>query len=301
MSDSSTPNELVSAVIASYNMAQYLPQAVNSVLAQTYRNLEVRIVDDGSTDDTRQVVRQWEADPRVHVLFQKNAGAANAKNQGMKASRGAFVALLDADDIWLPQKLAHQMALFKATPQVGLVYSDYARMDGEGRALPQALTRMHRGWVAGPLLVENFVAYSAVVMRRECLERTGYFDESLSMGFDYDLWLRLSAHYRFDYVPEATVRYRVWSGQLSRNYKKRWQVAIQTTQRFLDNHPDAVEESVVRQAWAHTYVGRGDSTLWQEKDRRAAFADYLRALKYVPWYYPAWRALARGMLTTRAP
>ena len=274
----SMPTDLVSAVIASYNMAQYLPQAVNSVLAQTYPNVEVQIVDDGSTDDTAEVVRQWAGNPRVHVHFQKNAGAATAKNQGMKLSRGAFVALLDADDVWLPDKLSRQMPLFSATAEVGLVYSDYQRMDGEGRALPQAVTPMRRGWVAGPLLVENFVAYSAVIMRRECLERTGYFDESLSMGFDYDLWLRLSAHYQFDFVPEATVRYRVWSGQLSRNYRKRWQVAIQTTQRFLQNHPDAVGAAVVRRAWAHTYVGRGDSTLWQEQDRRGAFADYLRAL-----------------------
>ncbi|MBS0581182.1 MAG: glycosyltransferase [Proteobacteria bacterium] len=293
--------ELVSAVIASYNMAQYLPQAVNSVLAQTYANVEVQIVDDGSTDATAAVVRQWDSDPRVRVHFQKNAGAANAKNQGMKLSRGAYVALLDADDVWLPDKLALQMPLFTASPDIGLVYSDYARMDGEGRPLPQAVTAMHRGRVAGPLLIENFVPYSAVVMRRACLERTGCFDESLSMGFDYDLWLRLSAHYQFDFVPRATFRYRVWSGQLSRNYRKRWQVAIQTTQRFLDNHPDAVEAAVVREAWAHTYVGRGDSTLWQEQDRTAAFRDYLRALQYVPWYWPAWRALARGLITTRAP
>jgi glycosyltransferase involved in cell wall biosynthesis len=292
--------DLVSAVIASYNMAQYLPQAVNSVLAQTYPNVEVQIVDDGSTDDTAAVLRQYQDNPRVRVHVQKNAGAAHAKNQGMRLSRGAFVALLDADDIWLPDKLARQMPLF-ADPEVGLVYSDYQRMDGEGRPLPQALTPMRRGRVAGPLLVENFVAYSAVVMRRECLQRTGDFDESLSMGFDYDLWLRMSANCRFDYVPEATVRYRVWSGQLSRNYRKRWQVAIQTTQRFLDQHPDAVEPGVLRQAWAHTYVGRGDSILWQEKKRGEAFADYLRALRYVPWYWPAWRALARGLITTRAP
>lgn len=296
-----TTDPLVSAVIASYNMAQYLPQAVHSVMAQTYRNVEIQIVDDGSTDNTTEVVRQWEGDPRVRVHLQKNAGAANAKNEGMKRSRGAFIALLDADDVWKPDKLARQMPLFNRDPEIGLVYSDYERMDGEGRPLPPAITDMRRGWVAGPLLVENFVAYSAVVMRRECLERSGYFDESLSMGFDYDLWLRMSAGCQFDFVPEATLRYRVWSGQLSRNYRKRWQVAIQTTERFLENHPHAVDRAVVRQAWAHTYVGRGDSTLWQEKDRKGAFGDYVRALKYVPWYWPAWRALARGLLTTRPP
>ncbi|HEV7986677.1 MAG TPA: glycosyltransferase, partial [Steroidobacteraceae bacterium] len=203
------PADLVSVVIATYNMGRYLPQAVQSVLAQTYANVEVQIVDDGSSDDTGQVVRLWERDERVRVHRQSNGGQAQARNRGIALSRGPYVAFLDADDEWLPQKLSRQMPLFE-NPQVGVVYSEYECIDGEGRALPKPPTRMYRGRITTELLIDNFVSFQTAVVRRECLERHGAFDESVRMGDDYDLWLRLSAHYEFDFVPEATVHYRIW-------------------------------------------------------------------------------------------
>jgi glycosyltransferase involved in cell wall biosynthesis len=271
------------------------------VLSQSYTNVEVQIVDDGSSDETAEVVRQWHEDPRVRVHRQANGGQARAKNQGVALSRGRFVAFLDADDLWLPDKLARQMPLFKGHPEVGVVYSDYQCVDGEGRPLPQELARMRRGWVSGALLIENFVGYSTGVVRRECLERYGGFDESLRMGIDYDLWLRLSAHYQFDFVAEKTMQYRIWSGQMSKNYRRRYESAIRIMQDFIDNNPGLVPRRLVREAWAHTYAGRGDTILWREDDRVEAYRDYLRALSFVPWYWPAWRALLRSLITTRAP
>jgi glycosyltransferase involved in cell wall biosynthesis len=291
----------VSVVIATYNMGHYLTQAVQSVLAQSYPNVDVYVVDDGSTDDTPTVVRQWSAHPRVHVHRQSNGGQAHAKNQGIALSRGEFVAFLDADDVWLPEKLMRQMPLFAGRPDIGVVYSDYECMDSEGRPLPKGPTCMHRGSVSGALLIENFVSFPTAVVRRECLERHGAFDETLGMGIDYDLWLRLSAHCQFDFVAESTVRYRIWSGQMSKNYRKRYESAIRIMERFLDHNPGVVGHSVARRAWAHTYTGRGNSTLWQERDRLAAFRDYLRALSFRPAYWPAWRSMLRSFVTTRAP
>lgn len=297
----SPAGDLVSVVIATYNMGRYLPQAVQSVLAQSYTNVAVQIVDDGSTDDTPTVVRQWDGDPRVRVHRQANGGQARAKNQGVALSHSPFVAFLDADDVWLPEKLLRQMPLFTGRPEIGVVYSDYECMDAEGRQLPKGPTRMHRGRISGPLLIENFVSFPTAVVRRECLERHGLFDETLGMGIDYDLWLRLSAHYQFDFISEPTVRYRIWAGQMSKNYRKRYESGIQIMRNFLDNNPDAVDRAVARSAWAHTYTGRGNSTLWHEKDRAAAFRDYLRALSFRPGYWPAWRSMLRSLVTTRAP
>ena len=293
--------ELVSVVIATYNMGHYLTQAVESVLSQSYPHIEIQIVDDGSTDNTAELARRWAGDGRVRVHTQSNAGQARAKNKGVELSRGHFVAFLDADDVWLPGKLERQLSLFQGRPEIGVVYSDYECMDGEGRPLPKGATPMRRGWVSGPLLIENFVCYSAGVVRRQSLERDGAFDESLGMGIDYDLWLRLSARYQFDFVPAATVRYRIWAGQMSRNYRKRYESAIRIMRAFLVNNPGVVNPSVARQAWAHTYAGRGDTTLWHEADRSAALRDYLRALRFVPWYWPAWRSIVRSLITTRAP
>jgi glycosyltransferase involved in cell wall biosynthesis len=165
----SSAGELVSVVVATYNMGRYLSQAVQSVLEQSYLNVEVQIVDDGSTDDTPVILTQWDAHPRVRVHRQINGGQARAKNQGVALSRGAFVAFLDADDVWLPEKLTRQMPLFTGRPEIGVVYSDYECIDGEGRPLPKGPTRMHRGKISGALLIENFVSFPTAVVRRECL------------------------------------------------------------------------------------------------------------------------------------
>jgi glycosyltransferase involved in cell wall biosynthesis len=294
-------DDLVSVVIATYNMGHYLREAVQSVLDQTYPHFEVQIVDDGSTDDTARILRQWAGDARVRCHRQTNAGQARAKNKGVELSRGRYVAFLDADDAWNPEKLAQQMPLFRGRPELGVVYSDYQCMDAEGRPLVKGVTPMRRGWVTGPLLIENFICYSAGVVRRTCLERQGGFDDTLDMGIDYDLWLRLSAHWQFDFVPQSTVRYRIWAGQMSKNYQKRYASAIRIMRVFLDRNPGVVNPSVVRAAWAHTYAGRGDTTLWHERNHVAAFRDYWLALRFVPWSWAVWRSILRSLLTTRAP
>ena len=293
--------DLVSVIIPSYNMAQFLPQAVDSALGQSYLNLEVLIVDDGSTDNTTEVVRRWEGDSRVRVHRQSNGGLSNARNSGIALSYAPFIALLDADDSWVPEKLSRQMPLFQGRPEIGVVYSGYQRIDERGQGLPTGPTSMHRGWVSGRLLIENFVPASSVVVRRECFERFGRFDEALRTGEDYDMWLRLSAHYQFDFVAERTMRYRIWGGQMSKDYRARYETGIRTMQRFLDNNPGAVDRSVVRRAWAHTYTGRGNVTLWRGQDRLNALRDYLLALSFRPGYWPAWRAILRSFVTTRAP
>lgn len=295
------PEKLVSVVIATYNMGRYLPHAVGSALAQSYPEVEVVIVDDGSTDDTPDIVRQWRDHPRVRIHRQANGGQARAKNAGVRLSRGAFVAFLDADDTWLSDKLAWQMPLFEGRPELGVVYSDFERMDGLGQPLPQGATRLHRGWVSGALLIENFVGFPTAVVRRAHLERYGAFDESLGMGIDYDLWLRLSAHCQFDFVARATARYRVWGGQMSRNYGERYRSGIRIMRNFLENHAGAVDPAVVQRAWAHTYTGRGNVTLWRGRDRLGALRDYARALSFKPGHWPAWRAVLRSFITSREP
>jgi glycosyltransferase involved in cell wall biosynthesis len=296
---SATGNELVSVVVAAYNMAQYLRLAVQSILAQTYPNIEVHIVNDGSTDATASVADELARDPRVHAHHQSNQGQASAKNCGVKASRGAYIGFLDADDMWLPTKLERQLPLLRAAQQVGVVYSDYACMDGNGDALPDPVTRKHRGRVCGQLLIENFVCFPSVLVRRECFERFGLFDEVIGMGIDYDLWLRLSPHYDFDFVEGPTVRYRIWGGQMSKNYRRRYQNGILIMNRFLEANPGLVPGAVVRKAWAHTYRGRGDSILEGERNRVAAMLDYLRAVRYDPASIANWRSIAKACLPLR--
>lgn len=286
-------DNLVSVVIATYNMAQYLPLAVQSVLNQTFPNLEINVVDDGSTDNTREVIEQFSSDPRVHYHYQRNTGQAAAKNKGIQESKGDFIAFLDADDIWMPQKLEKQLPLFGASKNVGVVYSTITYINEKGEILTTPKVNCYRGRITGRLLVENFVSFNTSIVRRECFESFGLFDESLPMGIDYDLWLRMSTKYEFDYVEEPTIYYRIWPGQMSKNYVKRYECGIKIMERVFKQHPGIVDKGIVKEAWAHTYVGRGNCWFNFEKDRTKALNDYLQALKYKITYIPAWKGIAK--------
>jgi len=198
----------VSVIIPTYNRARLLPRALASVLHQQ-AVLEVLVVDDGSSDDTEAVVRTH-VDPRIRYLRQpRNRGAAAARNRGLDEARGEFIALLDSDDEWLPDKLALQLALFQRLPAtVGMVYTGCETVDRRGvrqsLMLPTA-----RGDIFHRLLERNLLhgAPSNALLRREAAARTGGFDEAMPAIEDYDYWLRLSCHYQVDFVAAPLSRY----------------------------------------------------------------------------------------------
>lgn len=287
---------LVSVVIATYNMANYLPLAVRSALAQTYGNIEVLIIDDGSTDGTAEAVAPFLADPRVRYRKQGNGGQALAKNRGIRDSSGEYVAFLDADDLWTPDKLEAQMPLFAASPAVGVVYSAFAYIDEKGDRLPVVPGKLHRGRVSAPLLIFNFVGFGTAVVKRECFERFGVFNENLRMGIDYDLWLRFSTQYEFDYVDRQLLYYREWPGQMSRHWKSRYLNGIEIMKNFLQEFPGAVDKRTADEAWAHTYSGFGTCARGSGNGRREALEHYFRALRYKPDYFPAWKGIVATLL-----
>lgn len=293
------PSPLVSVVVATYNMGHYLPHAVRSALAQTYRNIEVIVVDDGSTDDTATVVQPLLADPRVRYVPKPNGGQASAKNRGIQEARGEFVAFLDSDDAWEPEKLALQIPLFLASPRVGVVYARYVEMDEQGRLGQVSTNQFHRGHVSGPMLVFNFIGFSTSVVRRECFDRLGIFRDDLGMGIDYELWLRLSAAWEFDFVDRPLVHYRVWAGQMSGNVQRRYQNGMRIMREFLDSHGGMVSPDWQRLAWAHTWSGYGDSLRRADQPLESPLRQYLKALGHKPMYLPAWKGMVKLALGIR--
>ena len=285
---------LVSVVIATYNMARFLPLALRSALDQGYRNIEVLVIDDGSQDDTQAVMVPFLEDRRVRYVYQQNSGQAAAKNRGIREGRGEYVAFLDADDMWVPDKLEQQMPLFLRSPAVGIVYSRFAYIDEAGRELRIEDYDLFRGRVSGPLLIRNFIGFGTSVVRKECFDCLGAFDESIGMGIDYDLWLRFSTQYEFDYVDFPLLRYREWPGQMSRNWHVRYLNGIAIMKNFLRRFPDAVDKRTVNEAWAHTYTGFG--YCMRGGRRMEALGLYLRALRFKPHYLPAWKGLAATLL-----
>jgi glycosyltransferase involved in cell wall biosynthesis len=287
---------LVSVVIAAYNMANYLPMAIESVLTQTYENVEILVVDDGSTDATEACMQGFLQHPKVKYIRQANQGQAVAKNRGVREAAGEFVAFLDADDTWVSDKLELQMRVFSGVDKVGVVYSKFYFVDPEGKIIRESVEELRRGKISGPLLVSNFIGFGTTVVRKSCFDRLGYFNEEIGMGIDYDLWLRYSAEYEFDFIDKPLLNYRVWDGQMSKNYRKRYLNGMKIMREFLASHPDMVDRKTMHYAWAHTYVGYGHCLRGNYGETGGALGQYVRALWHKPTYGPAWVAIARAVL-----
>lgn len=207
----------VSVIIPTYNRANYVQQAVESVLNQTYKDYEIIVIDDGSTDDTKLSLEKY-AD-RVKYIYQENQKVAAARNNGIRHSQGKYIAFLDSDDLWLPQKLERDIAYFEAKPQVGLVYSNVIYFSDEGADLYTRRMKSPSGDVLEKIIIDNFVVTSTVIVGRECLDRVGFFNEDLDLASseDWEMWVRIASLYPFGYVNEISTKSRIHDYSLMRN------------------------------------------------------------------------------------
>lgn len=282
----------VSVVIPTHNHGRFLAQAVESALGQTVPPREVLIIDDGSTDDTAEVVRRLQADARVSYERTEHLGPAAAKNAGVRLARAPFVAFLDADDVWLPPKLERQLHVFAARPELGLVYTRRLLIDDHGRELEYTQPPLYRDQVLNTLFRTNFICCSSTLLRADVFEDVGLFDERLPLAIDYDLWLRVALHYEFDYVDEPLVLYRTGHESLSRRHLERMDTVRFIVSRFAQAHGDAagLDPALVRHALAETCCHR--ALALRGSSRLEALGWYVRALAEDPSYTPAWRGLA---------
>ncbi len=215
-----TERQLVSVVIPVYNGERHIKDAIDSVLAQTYSQVELIVVDDGSTDNTKSLIKEYEG---VEYRYQKNAGQAAARNSGIKHSRGEFVAFLDADDVWLPDKLEKQVPLF-SDPSVGLVYCNMKFFGSSCKfnsRFEMSNGKVYRGSVTPQLLCRNFIPVSTAVARKSVVNEAGLFDERVEYrpvgGEDYELWLRISIQHDVDFVDAILAKYCLRSDQMSKD------------------------------------------------------------------------------------
>jgi glycosyltransferase involved in cell wall biosynthesis len=203
----------VSLIIPTYNHARCLHEAIESALAQTHPRVEIIVVDDGSTDETADVLARYHG--RLTSLRQTNRGLAAARNAGLRVAGGDYVAFLDADDVLAPSKLAEQAAVLDRDPQIGWTYCDvrmtYVVTGDHTLASERFHYRRRRldGWLFGELVFGNFIPAIAPMMRRSILEKAGGFDETLTALEDWDLWLRVSLVAEARYLPALLATYRL--------------------------------------------------------------------------------------------
>lgn len=200
----------VSVVIPAHNHARYLAEAIDSVLAQTQPAADVTVVDDGSTDDTPQVLASYAG--RLRAVRQPNRGVSAARNAGAAHACGELVAFLDADDVWLPEKLAAQAALFASRPSLGLVHCAVEEVDADGRTLRVRADGLEGRVAEEMLLFRRAVILgggSGAVVSRAAFDAAGGFDESLGTSADWDLHHRVARRAEVGFVPRVLLRYRV--------------------------------------------------------------------------------------------
>jgi glycosyltransferase involved in cell wall biosynthesis len=233
----------VSVVIPSYNCGRFLPETLDSVLSQTFKDYEIIVIDDGSTDNTEQIVKPYTNS--ITYLRGPNKGASAARNSGMKIARGELVAFLDADDLWDSEKLGAQVTFMDSHPKIGVNYTNCTFFDGLPPAATgfeerdSALLRYSREKIAnsdyiltGTSLLEDFLTIQAfpkpstLMVRRQCFEQVGYFDETLYICEDTQMCLRLAKYFRFGYVDRPLVRRRVRTDTLSSAADNRRYAAI---------------------------------------------------------------------------
>lgn len=197
----------ISVVIPSYNHAHFLKTAIESALTQTYRDIEIIVVDDGSTDNTAYVVEEFLG--KIHYIWQENQGLSAARNTAIRNSQGEYIAFLDADDLWMPTFLEEQIANIRRNSKVGLTYSWWSYVDKNGKILPERGNYNKRGDLLMQLALMNYWPPVSVMVRKQCIIEAGCFDDKLTALEDWDLWLRIAANgWEIDYIPRVLVKYR---------------------------------------------------------------------------------------------
>ena len=308
---------LVSVIVPCHNRADIVGETIESVLAQTYENFEIVIVDDGSEDNTAEVVGAY-ADPRILYFYQPNAGLSAARNSGLNVTAGEFIAFLDSDDVWLEWKLAAQVQLFQRHPEAGLIWSDintfsvagkvdgerqlrtmysaYAAVDFEAagsdrRRLSDLVSDVEAGLAASRYYLDDFFPYmfsgnlvlpSTAVVRRDRLRMAGPFDREFT-GFgaeDYHFYFRIISLGKAAFIDAPTTLYRVHSSQMSiRNRLLEARANLHVLTHWLHQRPATISRKVARRSLASSHAWLGTEEL-NAGNLRAATKHFWESLRH---------------------
>jgi glycosyltransferase involved in cell wall biosynthesis len=252
---------LVSIILPTYNCAAFLSHSIGSILAQTYNSYEIIVVDDGSTDNTKEVLYPF-IQRIKYIRLEQNKGLPMARNIGISSAQGKYIAFIDADDLWLPEKLQTDIEYFETHPEVSMVYSKHINMDEKGNDLNGNTKRqLPSGNIFTQLFSEqNFIITSSVVVRKEIFETTGLFDEQLFNCQDWDMWLRIAFHFQVAGIGKPLVKYRHNPHSLSKNrnnvLKYQKMVIDKIYNKFKDKE-NGIHEKLYKKRLASHYAKAG--------------------------------------------
>lgn len=305
--DEGCGEDMVSVVIPTYNRAHIIQDSLDSAYAQSYRPLEVVVVDDGSNDDTEAIVKTWinehlnDVQFSVVYLHQENQGGNPARNNGIRHARGQYVAFLDSDDLWHAEKVRKQIRVFESDPEIGGVYCGVQHVDlASGRIIEPSNRSYPTGRLFEQVLVKDITApTSAYIIKKQVFEMAGYFDDELQARQDWDMWIRLASKFKIGCVPEVLVDFREHSGVRTHSNPSK---EINAYQRIRKKYADSYARCPfpIRQAAKATYYRRmGRVHFHQGISRPRAALFHLQAILAWPFVFDSYAALV-GMITPAA-
>jgi len=235
----------VSIIVPTFNRPDLIRRAILSVLNQTYTKFEIIVVIDGADDDTLAVLKDFKEERVRHVIHEKNRGVSAARNTGILAARGKYIALLDDDDEWMPSKLEKQVAAADNTvPEIGVIYTDYLEYDDESHTVNYKEPLDGRRDAHEQICQGGCITPSVSLIKKECLMRVGLFDEGLKRCEDWELWLRISEYYKFMKISEPLVVYHIVQGRLSDDVSLHLKFKEAVSLKYLINNRKSLAHNV---------------------------------------------------------
>jgi glycosyltransferase involved in cell wall biosynthesis len=282
----------VSVILPTYNRAEILPRSINSVIKQTYSDLELVVVDDASTDDTESVVKSFEDERIKYIKQDENKGANVARNTGISQSTGEYIAFQDSDDVWLPHKIQKQVDKFRQSKEgTGLVSTGVCRVwpDYQTDYLPGS--QWNNQHFTRSLLQNNFIPMQAAMIRRECVHSVGDLDNELPRLQDWEMWIRLSKEYNFKLVDEALVMKHMDVDELSysrqdADHPRALELIIKKHKDVFSNYPGTLSKHLLNSGVEYTLQGdenKGKKYILNSiKEKAGAKNLSVYALSYLP-------------------
>lgn len=297
---------LVSVITPAYNCEATIAETITSVLAQTFSDFELIIVDDGSTDSTAAIVHSF-TDERIRYIHQINSERSIARNNGIENSNGKYIAFLDADDLWLPEKLQKQLPMLEKRPELGLVYSGLYYFDdqtGERLDYFQKFLNFQRGDISLALALGNdFIQSPTPIVPKHVFERVGTFDPDLPPVEDWDMWIRIAYHYPVDYIDEPLACYRVhanmttWKNPTPSLYRSHLLLLDKTETLLSKTYPNLEKAFRLRRARVHY---NNCVAMFRDRQLEDGYSSLVKSLQLNPLSIKSYlRCLQFGYLSIR--
>lgn len=243
----------VSVIIPTYNRARYICRAINSVINQTFKDLEIIVIDDGSTDETKGILVPFNG--KIKYIYQSNQGISGARNRGIEEARGEYIAFLDSDDWWAPEKLAEQVKVLDANPRVGIVYSRMPIINEKGEKIGMKPAGASGRNFKELLEIWGDLPTSTVMTRRECFEKVGVFDPALPPMEDIDMWLRIARFYDlYEIEGKILAYYFRHSEQATSNKMKVYDGLVRIYTKILKSYPEAPRNLMAKRLASNRYM-----------------------------------------------